>query len=106
MCIQNGYKKEKDMKNLETYSKNELIVNYIQALLETKKIVTPNLKKQLIAYGFKEMVIGTKQEHKIQSKDIKFNFHGNDIAIGLSPVAISYGSLRRYFALVYNFNKS
>src|SRR5690554_6739666 len=94
------------MKQIETYSKNELIVKYIQTLIETKKVVTPKLKKQLIAYGFKEMVIGTKLEHKIQSKDIKFNFHGNDIAIGLSPVAISYGSLRRYFALVYNFNKS
>lgn len=94
------------MKQIETYSKNELIVKYIQTLIETKKVITPKLKKQLIAYGFKEMVIGTKLEHKIQSKDIKFNFHGNDIAIGLSPVAISYGSLRRYFALVYNFNKS
>lgn len=94
------------MKSLETYSKEDLIVKYIQALMETKKIVTPKLKNQLLAYGFKEIVVGTKTEHKIQSKDIRFNFNNYDIAIGLSPVAISYGSHRRYFALVYNFNKS
>lgn len=93
------------MKPLEMYSQKELIVMYIQVLMETKKIVTPELKKQLLEYGFKEVVMGTKPEHKIQSKDFKFNFHGYDIAIGLSPLAISYASYRRYFALVFNFKK-
>lgn len=91
------------MKHLESYSKRELAILYLQVLMDTKKIVTPELKKQLIILGFKEVVIGTKKEHKIQSKDFMLDFFGYDIAIGLSPLAISYHSERRYFAMVYNF---
>ena len=93
------------MKRIEEYSQKELITMYLQVLMDTKKIVTPELKKQLLSYGFKEIVVGNKPEHKIQSKDFKLNFHGYDIAIGLSPLAISYASYRRYFALVFNFKK-
>ena len=46
------------------------------------------------------MAIGCKNEHKITSKQVKINFHGFNIAIGLSPVAISYGCGRRYKAMV------
>lgn len=93
------------MNQIQMYTKEELIIKYLKVLMETKKIVTPELKKQLITYGFKEVVIGTKDEHKIKSKDFKLNFHGYDIAIGLSPLAISYASFRRYYALVFNFKK-
>lgn len=90
---------------LKSYSKDELILMYIKLLLESKKVITPKLKALLLDYGFNQIVIGTKEEHKITSKVIKENFYGNDIAIGLAPISISYNSGRRYIALVFNFNK-
>lgn len=68
----------------------------------TKKIVTPVIKNKLIELGFKEIVIGTKQEHEINSKNVKIDFFGYDIAIGLSAQAINYASRRKYIALVIN----
>ncbi|WP_162151053.1 hypothetical protein [Haploplasma modicum] len=91
------------MKRIENFKKKELIVMYLQTLIDTKKIITANIKKQLIAFGFEEVVIGTRNEHEIKSKNFKLNFYGHDIAIGLSPIPISYGSNRKYIALVYNF---
>lgn len=89
---------------IEYLKKKELIILYLESLIDTKKIITPGIKEQLKSYGFKEVVIGTKDEHEIKSKNFKLNFHGYDIAIGLSPIPISYGSNRKYIALVYNFN--
>jgi hypothetical protein len=77
------------------------VLNEAKRILEAKKIITPNIKEELIKLGFKEVVIGCKNEHEITSKQVKIDFHGFDIAIGLSPVAISYGCGRRYRAMVF-----
>ena len=76
------------------------ILGESKKIIETKKIITANIKNQLITLGFKEAVIGCKNEHEITSKQVKVDFHGFDIAIGLSPVAINYGCERRYRAMV------
>ncbi len=68
-------------------------------IIEPKKIITPPIKQQLIELGFIETVIGTKEIHEITSKEVKIDFHGYDIAIGLSPRAISYASGRQYRAM-------
>lgn len=80
----------------------EILKVYMQAknIIERKKIITPDIKENLIELGFKEVIIGCKKEYEISSKQVKIDFHGFDIAIGLSPVAISYGCGRRYRAMV------
>ena len=75
-------------------------LNEVNRVIDTKKIITSDIKNQLITLGFNEVVIGCKNEHEITSKQVKIDFHGYDIAIGLSPVAISYGCGRRYRAMV------
>ena len=69
-------------------------------IIETKKIITSDIKEKLIELGFKDAVIGCRNEHEITSKQVKIDFNGYDIAIGLSPVAIGYGCGRRYRAMV------
>jgi len=69
-------------------------------IMGRKKIIAPDVKIDLIKLGFCEVIVGCKKEHEITSKQVKINFHGYDIAIGLSPVAISYGCGRKYRALV------
>lgn len=61
-------------------------------IIGTKKIVTQDVRSQLIQMGYKEVVIGCKDEHEINSKDVKIDFHGYDIAIGISCRPISYAS--------------
>ncbi|HQD92778.1 MAG TPA: hypothetical protein PK924_05865 [Bacilli bacterium] len=80
----------------------EILKIYREAkkIIDVKKIITPDIKEKLTKLGFKEAVIGCKDEHKITSKQMKIDFHGFDVAIGLSPVAISYGCGRRYRAMV------
>jgi len=97
------------MKRIETIVRiedtiiNPNILNILsksQKIIESKKIITADIKNQLIALGFKEVVIGCKKDHEITSKQVKIDFHGFDIAIGLSPVAINYGCGRRYRSMV------
>lgn len=76
------------------------ILNESKKIIEIKKIITSDIKEKLIALGFKEVVIGYRNEHEITSKQVKTDFNGFDIAIGLSPVAINYGCGRRYRAMV------
>lgn len=83
------------MKTIEIYTKALKII-------EEKKIITPPVKLRLIELGFKEVIIGTKEIHTINSKEVKVNFHGYDIAIGLSARSISYSSGRQYRAMVFN----
>ncbi|MDD4000033.1 MAG: hypothetical protein PHX62_03970 [Bacilli bacterium] len=80
----------------------EILKTYIEVkkIIEIKKIITPDIKEKLIDLGFREAVMGCKDEHKITSKQVKIDFYGFDIAIGLSPVAINYGYGRRYRAMV------
>ena len=89
-------KVEDTIKNLEVLQ----MFQEAKQIIERKKIITPDIKEKLIELGFKEVVIGCKDEHKITSKQVKIDFHGYDIAIGLSPVAISYGCGRRYRAMM------
>lgn len=77
----------------------------IKEMTDTKKIITPKIKQDLIDLGFKEVVVGCYEIHKITSKEIKTNYHGHDIAIGLSPRAISYASNRQYRAMTFSFKK-
>lgn len=72
---------------------------------DTKKIITQNVRSQLIQMGYMEVVIGCKDEHEISSKEVKLDFHGYDIAIGISCRPISYASGRQYRALAINFKK-
>lgn len=53
-------------------------------IIDTKKIITQDVRSQLIHMGYKEVVIGCKGEHEISSKEVKLDFHGYDIAIGIS----------------------
>lgn len=85
------------MKNKEI----KKIIEKAVVIIESRKVITAGIKKQLMDIGFRESVIGTKEEHNIHSKEVKINFHGYDIAIGISPLSISYNSGRRYRALTY-----
>lgn len=78
----------------------QMVLDKSKKIIESKKIITADIKNQLIELGFKEVIIGCRNEHEITSKQVKIDFHGFDIAIGLSPVAISYGCGRRYRAMV------
>lgn len=81
------------MKAIEIYTKALKVI-------DQKKVITPIIKSQLIDLGFTEVIIGTKEIHDINSKEVKVNFSGYDIAIGLSARAISYSSGRQYRAMV------
>ncbi len=72
--------------------------------LGKKKLITPDIKENLINLGFREVNIGHKEIHKINSKELKLDFFGYDIAIGIYARYISYGCNRLYRAIVYNFN--
>lgn len=74
-------------------------------IINTKKIITQDVKNRLIQMGYKEVVIGCKNEHEISSKEVKLDFHGYDIAIGISCRPISYASGRQYRALAITFKK-
>lgn len=97
-------KKEKQ-KKLTDYTKEELIILYLQTLLDSKKIVTSAINKTLTELGFYLVAFGTGEENEINSRELKTNFHGHDIAIGLAARAVSYGNGRRYTALVMDFNE-
>lgn len=77
------------------------VLNETRKIIETKKIITPDIKEKLIDLGFKEVVIGCKKEHEIISKQVKIDFYGFDIAIGLAARSISYGCGRKYLAMVF-----
>ena len=77
------------------------VLNETRKIIETKKIITPDIKEKLIDSGFKEVVIGCKKEHEIISKQVKIDFYGFDIAIGLASRSISYGCGRKYLAMVF-----
>ena len=77
------------------------VLNEAKNLIETKKIITPDIKEKLIELGFKEVVIGCKKEHEIISKQVKIDFYGFDIAVGLAARSISYGCGRKYLAMVF-----
>jgi hypothetical protein len=81
------------------------ILEISKRIIEDKKIITPVIKTKLLELGYKEVVIGCHHEHEIKSKDIKLNFHGYDIVIGISCRSIGYASGRQYRALVYCFKK-
>ena len=68
-------------------------------------MVTSAIKEHLISIGFKLEIIGTKEEHEINSRELKTNFNGHDIAIGLAATPTSYGTRRKYSALVIDFPK-
>lgn len=72
-------------------------------IIDTKKFVTQHVRNQLIQMGYKEVVIGCKNEHEISSKEVKFDFHGYNISIGISCRPISYASGRQYRALAIIF---
>ena len=74
-------------------------------IINTKKIITQDVKNQLIHLDYKEVVIGFKDEHQISSREVKLDFHGYDIAIGISCRPISYASGRQYRALAIKFIK-
>ena len=97
----NKIRKEKP-NQLMKLTKKELVILYLKTLLDSKKIVTPEIKKSLLSMGFQLKVIGVKEEDAINSTELKTNFHGYDIAIGLAAVSVSYGSKRKYSALVLN----
>lgn len=50
-------------------------------------------------------MIGCRNEYEISSKEVKLDFHGYDIAIGISCRSISYASGRQYRALAIIFKK-
>jgi len=81
------------------------ILEMTKSIIEEKKIITPVIKTKLLELGYKEVVIGCQYEHEIKSKDIKLDFYGYDIAIGISCRSIGYASGRQYRALVYCFKK-
>ena len=93
---------KKTIKQLVDYTKEDLMILYLETLLGTKKVITPIIKEKLLQIGFKLVVIGTNDKHEINSREIKTNFNGYDIAIGLAATAVSYGSGRKYSALVIN----
>lgn len=72
-------------------------------ILSKKKIITPDIKDELIMLGFNEVNIGAKEIHEICSKELKIDFFGYDIAIGIFARCINYGCGRMYRALVYKF---
>ncbi len=82
-----------------------IILNQAKEIIALKKIITQDIKDKLISIGFTEKVVGIKREHEITSKQIKLDFHGYDIVIGLSARSISYGSGRQYRAMVINLTK-
>lgn len=92
-------------KQLVDYTREELIVVYLETLLGTKKIVTLVIKQHLMEIGFNLRVIGTREEHKINSRELLTNFNGYDIAIGLAATPTSSGTGRKYSALVLNLKK-
>ncbi len=77
-------------------------INYLDILTKTfliiskAKIITPKIKEELIGLGFKEVMIGCKEIHELNSKDIKLDSYGYDIVIGLAARSISYGCGRLY----------
>lgn len=74
-------------------------------IIDAKKNITQHVRNQLIQMGYKEVVIGCKEEHEISSKEVKLDFHGYDVAIGISCRPISYASGRQYRALAIKFIK-
>ncbi len=92
------------IKELNKYYSNLSVegTNYLDILTKTfliiskAKIITPEIKEELIRLGFKETMIGCKEIHELNSKDIKFDFFGYDIVIGLAARSISYGCGRLY----------
>lgn len=109
-CLENFYyclaliMKEFIKLDLNAYLRGKLsILLDIFNILSKKKIITSNIKEELINLGFKEVNIGSKEMHQISSKELKFDFFGFDIAIGIFARCISYGCNRLYRALIYNF---
>ena len=45
-------------------------------IIKLKKIITQDIKSNLTQMGYKEVLIGCKDEHKISSKEVKLDFYG------------------------------
>ncbi len=86
-----------------TRAKLDILANAFKSLGK-KKFITRDIKESLISLGFKEIIIGCKENHKITAKELKLDFFDYDIAVGIFAITIAYGSGRLYRALVYNFN--
>lgn len=85
--------------------KQELII-ITRKLINSKKIITPKIKLELIQMGFKETRIGAQKTDEINSREMKIDFKGYDLAVGIAARPVSYGCQRLFKALVINLDSS
>jgi len=52
----------------------QMVLDKSKKIIESKKIITADIKNQLIELGFKEVIIGCRNEHEITSKQVKIDF--------------------------------
>ncbi len=96
-----------ELLKMDLNKNTKVILNTLASAFKSlgkKKLITPDIKEELLSLGFKEVNIGCKEIHEIRSKDLKLDFFSYNIAIGIGARTINYGCKRLYRALVYNFN--
>lgn len=86
-------------------NKEKLLIE-VNNLLEGKHAVTSEVKNALYNLGFQLRDFGSKKENEIHSREIRIDFNGYDIAVGLASMSAGGNFRRKYFALVYKFQEN